>query len=141
MATRAPCRSRKSVEFSLSSHYLFELIVPEPRRIKLLNKHNSGAYGEVWIGEQTDLHRKVAVKVIKVEFADKASAKAHALALASLNHPCIVTVYSLEMVELPDGQIVDAIVMELLEGETLAERLMRGNIEKEELFKIMDSMI
>ncbi len=65
-------------------------------RLKVFKKFDSGAFGEVWVGEQVSLNRKVAVKVIKVEMADQAPAKAHALALANLNHHCVVTVHSLE---------------------------------------------
>lgn len=111
-------------------------------RLRVINKFDSGAFGEVWIGEQVSLNRKVAVKVIKVEMADQASAKAHALALANLNHPCVVTVHSFEeQFEFPDGQKFDAIVMEWLEGETLGNRLIRGGITKTELISITESTI
>lgn len=111
-------------------------------RLKVFKKFDSGAFGEVWVGEQVSLNRKVAVKVIKVEMADQAPAKAHALALANLNHHCVVTVHSLEeQFEFPDGQKFDAIVMEWLEGETLGNRLIRGGITKEELISITESTI
>lgn len=109
--------------------------------IRLVNKHSSGLYGEVWTGEQLSLRRKVAVKVIKVDMAHLATAKDHALALAGLNHPCIVTVHSLEKVRLPEGGEVDAIVMEWLEGMTLADRLKQGDIPTSDVFSIVESLI
>ena len=111
-------------------------------RLKVHHKFDSGAFGEVWVGEQVALNRKVAVKMIKVEMADQASAKAHALALANLNHHCIVTVHAFEeQFEFPDGQKFDVIVMEWLEGETLGKRLARGGISQEELIAITESTI
>ena len=111
-------------------------------RLRVFKKFDSGAFGEVWVGEQVTLNRKVAVKVIKVEMADHAPAKAHALALANLNHQCVVTVHSLEeQFEFPDGRKFDAIVMEWLEGETLGNRLSRGGITKEELILVTESTI
>lgn len=112
------------------------------QRLRVFNKFDSGAFGEVWVGEQVALNRKVAVKLIKVEMADQAPAKAHALALANLNHHCVVTVHAFEeQFEFPDGQIFDAIVMEWLEGETLGKRLARGGISKVELIAITESTI
>lgn len=112
----------------------------QPGQFKLVRRHKSGAYGEVWQAEQVDLKRQVALKVIKVEWADTAPAKAHAMALASLNHPNIVTVHSLAEVEI-DGQPSEAIVMEWLEGETYGDRLSRGALTKVELVHIMRCQI
>jgi hypothetical protein len=64
-------------------------------RLRVINKFDSGAFGEVWVGEQVSLNRKVTIKVIKVKMADQAPAKAHALTLANLNHYCVLTVHSL----------------------------------------------
>lgn len=112
-------------------------------RLRVHNKFNSGLYGEVWDGDQPTLgNRKVAVKVIKVEMADKASAKAHALALANLNHQNIVTVHAFEEdFALPNGQTVDAIVMEWLEGETLGQLISKGGMSPALVFRITDACI
>lgn len=113
-------------------------------RIRVHNKFNSGLYGEVWVGEQPLLaNRKVAVKVIKVEMADRATAIEHAQSLALLNHPNIVTVYSLENdVELPGvHNKVDALVMEWLEGQTLGQLIIKGGISPEDVFRTTEACI
>lgn len=70
------------------------------------------------------LDRDVAVKIVRASAAVMSSALAHAKALARTSHPNVVSVLSFEKVKDPDsGKSVDGIVMELLEGKTLAERL------------------
>ncbi|QDT79308.1 Serine/threonine-protein kinase PrkC [Gimesia maris] len=85
---------------------------------------NSGLYGNVWEGRQLSLNRKVAIKIIKASKINYASAIEHALALARLQHENIVTVYQTAKVRDPESnKVVDAVIMEWLEGETLGERL------------------
>lgn len=73
-----------------------------------------------------DLDRQVAVKIIRPSAAALSSALDHARALARLKHPHpnVVTVYALDTVTDPEsGLKVDCVVMEMLEGETLSDRL------------------
>ena len=71
-----------------------------------------------------DLGRDVAVKIVRASAAVTSSALAHARALARTSHPNIVSILSLERVTDPSTRTkVDGIVMELLEGTTLAQRL------------------
>lgn len=92
--------------------------------ISLSRRHNSGLYGVVWEARQETLNRRVAVKVIKPEMTDAATAREHALALAKVQHPNVVTVFHLASIPNPDGEgDVDAVVMEWLEGKHLGERL------------------
>jgi serine/threonine-protein kinase len=95
----------------------------------------AGGMGEVWRARDTSLKRDVALKVLPAAFvadADRlARFRREAEILASLNHPNIATIHGLEQV---DGQTV--IVMELVEGPTLADRLERGPIPPDETIAI-----
>src|SRR6516225_6991905 len=82
----------------------------------------AGGMGEVYRARDTKLNRDVALKVLPEEFARNAERMARfqreAQVLASLNHPNIATIYGLEE---SNGNC--ALVMELVEGPTLAERI------------------
>jgi serine/threonine-protein kinase len=94
-----------------------------------------GGMGEVYRATDTTLKREVAVKVLPAAFAADADRLARfrreAEVLASLNHANIAQIFGLEQA---DGQTV--IVMELVEGPTLAERLARGRLPPEEALAI-----
>src|SRR5262245_42066795 len=85
----------------------------------------AGGMGQVFRARDTRLERTVALKVLPPEFAAGPDARARfdreAHAIAALNHPNICTLYDLGR---ENG--VDFLVMELLEGETLAAHLTRG---------------
>jgi hypothetical protein len=88
-------------------------------------KIGEGGMGEVWRATDSKLDREVALKVLPDVFtADpdrRARFEREAKALAALNHPNIAAVFGLEQV---DGRYI--LVMELLEGESLRERLAGG---------------
>jgi len=90
----------------------------------------AGGMGEVYRAKDTRLDRTVAVKVLPDELSRKAGLRQRfereARAIASLNHPHICALHD---VGLQDG--VDFLVMEYLEGETLAERLSHGPLKTE----------
>jgi serine/threonine protein kinase len=85
----------------------------------------AGGMGEVWRAKDTRLERSVAVKILPAALASNAQLRARfereARAISQLNHPHICTVH-----DVGNEQGTDFLVMELLEGETLAERLTRG---------------
>src|SRR4051812_32693974 len=87
----------------------------------------AGGMGEGYRGRDTRLKREVAIKVLPDAFATDADRLARfqreAELLATLNHPNIGSVYGLEQ-----SGASSAIVMELVEGETLADRIARGPI-------------
>ena len=86
-----------------------------------------GGMGEVWCATDTNLGRKVAIKVLPDAFAQDSDRLARfereAKTLASLNHPNIAIIHGLEKA---DG--IRALVMELVEGPTLADRIGQGPI-------------
>ena len=90
----------------------------------ILERLGRGGAGEVYVAEDTRLHRRVALKILKPSMAgDRTlllSFKREAQALAALSHPGVVTVYSVEEV---DG--THFFTMELIDGRSLRELLPR----------------
>jgi serine/threonine protein kinase len=96
----------------------------------------AGGMGEVYRARDTKLDRDVAIKILPPEFATDAERVARfrreAKTLASINHPHIAHVHGLE--ETSDGAL--ALVMELVEGEDLSQRLKRGAIPTDDALPI-----
>jgi Tol biopolymer transport system component len=95
----------------------------------------AGGMGEVYRARDTRLDRTVAVKVLPEHLSGSPEVRARfereARAVSSLNHPNICVLYD---VGHQDG--VDYLVMEHLEGETLADRLLKGPLPTDELLRI-----
>src|SRR5499426_2058625 len=95
----------------------------------------AGGMGEVYRARDSRLKRDVAIKVLPEAFSRDTERVARfqreAEILASLNHPHIAQVYGLE-----ESNQTRCIVMELVEGETLAERLRRGRVPVDEAVEI-----
>ena len=91
---------------------------------RITAKLGQGGMGEVYRANDTKLDREVAIKVLPKSFADDPARLARfereAKLLAALNHPNIAVIYGIER-----SAEADALVMELVEGETLGERLQR----------------
>src|SRR2546421_12107726 len=91
----------------------------------------SGGMGDVYQAIDSKLGRSVAIKLLPEAFARDTDRVARfereARVLASLNHPNIAAIYGLER---SDRQTF--LVMELVEGETLAQRIYRGPIPADE---------
>ena len=94
----------------------------------------SGGMGEVYQAHDTKLGRDVAIKVLPQAFAHDAERlsrfQREAKMLASLNHPNIATIYGMEQ-----SNATHYLVMELVPGETLAQRIKRdGAVPVEEAY-------
>jgi serine/threonine-protein kinase len=95
-------------------------------RYRLIERIGAGGMSVVWRGYDDVLGRQVAVKVLAAQFATDADLRARlrreARSVARLSHPHVTSVY--DYGEAPDG--TPFVVMELVEGESLADRLERG---------------
>ena len=98
-------------------------------------RERAGGMGEVYRGRDPRLNRDVAIKVLPAALADDAArmARLHreAQVLASLSHPHIAALYGLE-----ESGTQYALVMELVDGPTLAERISAGRIPADEALTI-----
>ena len=94
-----------------------------------------GGMGQVYRARDTKLNRDVALKILPAAFASDPDRLARfireAQMLASLNHPNIAAIYGIE-----ESQDVPALVMELVEGEDLSQRIARGAIPPDEVLPI-----
>ena len=94
-----------------------------------------GGMGQVWQATDTQLNRQVALKILPDAFAEDpdrlARFKREAQILASLNHPNIAAIYGIE-----ESEGTRALVLELVEGPTLADRISKGPIPLDEALPI-----
>jgi len=101
----------------------------------ITGKIGKGGMGEVYRAKDQKLGRDVAIKVLPDEFARDSDRIARfqreAKLLASLNHPNIAAIHGLE-----ESGGTQFLVMELIEGDTLAERIKRGPMPVEESLKL-----
>jgi eukaryotic-like serine/threonine-protein kinase len=98
---------------------------------RITTKLGEGGMGEVWRATDTKLNRDVAIKFLPDAFAHDPDRMARfqreAQVLASLNHPNIASIYGVEE---------RALVMELVDGPTLAERIAQGPLPLDEALEI-----
>ena len=100
----------------------------------------TGGMGEVYRAFDTTLRREVALKVLPQALTRDAGRLARfereARILASLNRPHIAAIYGVETDPSADGAPRRALVMELIEGPTLAERILRGPLPMPEALRV-----
>ena len=111
--------------------------MPEEERLghyRLKERLGSGAMGEVWLAEDTRLHRLVALKRLAPGAAGDAEAEARLLREArvasNLTHPNVAVIYDVGEAA-PDRAGEAYIAMEYVRGRTLADRLREGALEPE----------
>src|SRR5713101_7655451 len=101
---------------------------------EILSAIGAGGMGEVYKARDTRLDRIVAIKVLPPHLADRSELRERfereAKTIAGLNHPHICVLYDIGQ---QDG--IDYIVMEYLEGETLAQRLHKGSLPLEQVLQ------
>jgi len=95
--------------------------------VSLLGK---GGMGEVWKARDPRLGRDVAIKISAHQFSDRFEREARAI--ASLNHPNVCTLYDVGP---------NYLVMELIDGATLAERIARGPVPVDEALRIAKQIV
>src|SRR6202165_2167786 len=101
---------------------------------EILSAIGAGGMGEVYRARDTRLDRIVAIKVLPTHLADRSELRERfereARTIAGLNHPHICTLFDIGQ---QDG--IDYLVMEYLEGKTLAQRLLKGSLPVEQVLK------
>ena len=109
---------------------------------EILGAIGVGGMGEVYRARDTKLDRDVAIKVLPESVAADperiARFEREAKTLAALNHPHIAHIYGLEEANpsTGSGHVVRALVMELVEGPTLADRIGSGPLPLDEALRI-----
>lgn len=107
---------------------------------EILGPLGAGGMGEVWRARDTRLQREVALKILPEAFAKDADRLARftreAHVLASLNHTSIAAIYSFEEL---DG--VRFLVLELVSGETLKQRIVRAPVSMDEALRLAFQMV
>src|SRR5882762_7488355 len=102
---------------------------------EILTPLGAGGMGEVYRARDTRLERSVAIKVLPAQFSSdpvhKQRFEREAKAVSSLNHPHICVLHDIGH---QDG--IDYLVMECVEGETLAKRLEKGPLPLEQVLKL-----
>ncbi len=102
---------------------------------EILAPLGAGAMGEVWRARDTRLGREVAVKVLPAPFAEDeerlARFEREARAVASLNHPCVAQIHDVDQ----DDDLC-FLVLELVPGETLEDRIARGPLPLDEALAV-----
>src|SRR5437870_8253434 len=103
-------------------------------RYEIRSKIGEGGMGEVYLAEDTQLHRNVALKILTAEFAAHSDRmrrfKQEAMAAAALNHPNIAHIY-----EVGDDQAVHFIAMEFVDGITLRRLIHEPKAELSKLLR------
>src|SRR6202011_1076833 len=98
---------------------------------EILSAIGAGGMGEVYRARDTRLDRIVAIKVLPTHLSDRSELRERfereAKTIASLNHPHICVLHDIGQ---QDG--IDYLLMEYLEGETLAQRLLKGSLPLEQ---------
>jgi serine/threonine-protein kinase len=112
------------------------------QRYRLRERIAVGGMGEVWRAEDTVLERTVAVKaMLPALLSEPGFAKrfaAEAKTVAALTHPHIVNVHDFGNADLPSGETTAYLVMEFIEGKSLADLLAeRGRLDARELMPII----
>src|SRR4029453_14838983 len=109
---------------------------------EIVSAVGAGGMGEVYRARDTRLGRDVAIKVLPESFANDperlARFEREAQLLASLNHPNIATIHGLEegAVDAGSSRPIRALVMELVDGPTLADRITEEPIPVDEALPI-----
>ena len=94
---------------------------------RILSPLGAGGMGEVWLAEDTRLHRKVALKQLPAQFTNDPDRvrrfEQEALAVSALNHPNILTIY-----EIGESERHHFLVTEFIEGQTVRQQLNDGRL-------------
>src|SRR3989440_516265 len=109
---------------------------PKLERYEIRSKIGAGGMGEVYLAEDTRLHRKVALKILPAEVASNQDRMRRftqeAKAAAALNHPNIATIH-----EIGESAGVNFIAMEFIDGATLREKIHQEQTDLRKLLRYL----
>ena len=106
-------------------------------RYEICSKLGAGGMGEVYLANDTKLDRKVALKILHSEMVDDQTGDRvrrfvqEAKAASALNHPNILTIYEID--EVDSEQFI---ATEFIDGQTLRERIRKGNLTPSDVLDI-----
>src|SRR5215469_5668910 len=107
---------------------------------RITGQLGSGGMGVVYAAEDLNLGRKVALKFLPPQLSRDRTALdrflLEARTASALNHPDICTIYAVENANSSDTETQSFIAMELLDGQTLAERLLTGPFPTDRLLDV-----
>ena len=108
-------------------------------RYEIRSKIGEGGMGEVYLAEDTRLHRNVALKVLPTDLAANRERmhrfEQEATAAAALNHPNLATIH-----EIGESDGVNFITMEFIDGQTLREKIYREHAELRKLLRYLQQV-
>jgi serine/threonine protein kinase len=111
------------------------LVGQEISHYRIIRLLGAGGMGEVYLAEDTKLHRQIALKVLTSRFESDLERikrfKKEARAVSALNHPNIITIYSIE-----ETEAGSFIATEYIEGKTLRERIAESPLSWQDALKI-----
>lgn len=116
---------------------------PQIGKYRLLREIARGGMGVVHEAEDTTLSRRVALKILREDKDEPGGIerlKREAAIASALHHPGIITVHEVGSVESPAEPPIHYIVMEFVEGRTLAAILEEGRTDKAELLRILEEI-
>ena len=112
-----------------------KLVGKELNHYRILSSLGVGGMGEVYLAEDTKLGRKIALKLLPAQFSDNPERKSRfeqeARAASALNHPNIITIYSIEQAD-----EISFIATEFIDGQTLRERIADAPLALNETLEI-----
>jgi eukaryotic-like serine/threonine-protein kinase len=120
---------------SLAEHHPISLIGHSIKHYRILSLAGAGGMGEVYLGEDTQLGRRVALKILPAQFTrdpDRiARFQRESRAASALNHPNIITIH-----EIGQDNNLYFIVTEFIEGDTLRKKMSQGKLNLKEAIEI-----
>src|SRR5437588_5502219 len=105
-------------------------------RYEIRSKLGEGGMGEVYLAEDTRLHRKVALKILPTDLASNKDRmrrfEQEATAAAALNHPNIAHIY-----EIDEAEGINFIAMEFVDGQTLRFKIQKERTDLRKLLRFL----
>ena len=122
---------------NVGSHIMPQMIGSSISHYRLIERLGQGGMGEVYLAEDTRLHRQVALKLLRQQRDGEGAARLfnEARAASALNHPNIAVIYDVEVSDY-DGDRVYLLAMEYVPGRTLADLIAASALSLDDILDI-----